>query len=210
MLQSDQLWFPSVRKSALQNCVHGHFPRAYRPPPRPSDGRRALVLDLDETLIHTSSCPPSCLTEYVRMPCGCYLLLRPGLKGFLEYAMKRFETFIYTLAERAYAEPIVRIIAPALPASHLLCRDACGVRGGRIFKDLEMLGRNLHNVIMVDDDHRTAACWQRNTLIVSPWTADPCDAALTASVPAVLEKCRRAENVQDVLGDWKTQFAFRP
>jgi import inner membrane translocase subunit TIM50 len=161
----------------------------YHPSPRPLTGTKTLVLDLDATLIHTVS----------PMKSGDFVMKRPGLNSFLTYAAENFEMFIYTYAERAYAEPVVRMIAPFLPASHVLYRDSCFLRNGRVYKDLSMLDRDMKGVILIDDNRGTASFYPGNAIVVPAWRGSPIDTILTKALPEVLERCRMVDDVRTVI-----------
>lgn len=188
----------------------------YVAPPAPS-GKKTLVLDLDETLIHSSSFPPHQLIQYftilddsiqidsentnadsTKSPQLIYIFLRPGLDEFLEYAKENFEVFVYTYAERNYAEPILDKILPDLDENHRLYRDSCitvsspsslttytsyykltaqdknGIcknKKGKysgVIKDLLMLKRNMSDVIFVDDNNYQAIRANSENTIVIP------------------------------------------
>ena len=51
--------------------------------------------------------------------------MRPGLEEFITFAKQNFEVFVYTYAERDYAEPILDYIFPDLDEDHRLYRDSC-------------------------------------------------------------------------------------
>jgi import inner membrane translocase subunit TIM50 len=158
------------------------------------------VLDLDDTLIHTQSDPfLPLLSQSTKLKTGEFLIKRPGLNSFLAYAAENFEMFIFTYADREYAEPIVRIIAPFLPTSHILYRDSCFLRNGKVYKDLDMLDRDMRNVVFVDDNKGTTAFYPKNSILIPTWKGSPIDTILTRNLPEVLEECHRTDNVQKVL-----------
>jgi RNA polymerase II subunit A small phosphatase-like protein len=173
----------------------------YHPSPRPPLGTKTLVLDLDETLIHTEHCGQS-----AKLAGGEFVLKRPGLDSFLAYAAENFETFIYTYADRAYAEPIIRMIAPSLRPSHILYRDSCFLQNGQVYKDLDMLDREMKNVILVDDNKGTASFYRDNAIVVPAWRGSPIDTILTQALPDVLERCRAAEDVRTVIAQMGPQI----
>lgn len=61
-----------------------------------------LVLDLDETLIHTFCIDPEKLNFYTR----------PGSHKFLEDMAKNYELIIFTAASEDYANPIIDYLDP--------------------------------------------------------------------------------------------------
>jgi RNA polymerase II subunit A small phosphatase-like protein len=144
--------------------------RIYCPLSLSSDERKTVVLDLDETLIHTTVHRSSLLVDLFRLLDGSYLEMGPGLRSFMNHAIENVEMFIYTFAKRSSAERIIRIIAPLLPFDRALFRDSCCVQNDRVYKDLEMLGRNLKNVVLIDDNPEIWEFYPKNTFIVKRWT----------------------------------------
>jgi len=79
----------------------------------------ALVVDLDETLVHTTThaekvknkkCHSFKLSERSRTT--YYLRERPGLCEFLHSAKEKYELYLYTLGKRSYARKALEIIDP--------------------------------------------------------------------------------------------------
>jgi hypothetical protein len=118
------------------------------------------------------------------------------LNNFLVYAAQNFEIFIFAFPEREFPEPIVKMIAPFLTESHVLYRDSGFVKNGQIYKDLEMLDREMKNVVLVDDNKRTIGFYPRNSIRVPAWKGSTIDTILTRNLPEVLEECRREGDVQ--------------
>lgn len=171
----------------------------YVPPAAPSDGRKTIILDMDETLVHASSFPPHPQTDSFKLDDGTYVFKRPGLDSFLGYCKEAFEVFIYTFAEREYAEPVLDRIAPWLDEDHRLYRDSCFIKDGSVFKDLGMLERDMKHLILVEDNKKAMKFYPKNTLVVLPWMGTPNDKELTTWVPEVLEMCHSASDVQKVI-----------
>lgn len=133
----------------FQKFMHKKKLNLYHPPPPPTSGIKTLVLDLDETLIHSSQFPPHPSVKYFMIKDDSiqindenlnspaeqdsetqafpplYIYMRPGLEDFINFAKENFEVFVYTYAERDYAEPILDYIFPELDENHRLYRDSC-------------------------------------------------------------------------------------
>lgn len=85
-------------------------------PIRPKNrNKKTLVLDLDETLVHSSFKPPE--QSDIVLPvdiegkiCYVYVLVRPGTITFLEELAKYYEIAIYTASLSKYAEPLMKIL----------------------------------------------------------------------------------------------------
>lgn len=171
----------------------------YVPPPAPEDGRKTVILDMDETLVHAAAFPPHPQTDSFKLEDSTYVYKRPGLDSFLGYCKEYFEVFIYTFAERGYAEPILDKIAPWLDEDHRLYRDSCFIKDGTVFKDLDMLGRDMQKLILIEDNKKALKFYPKNTLVVLPWMGTPNDKELTTWVPEVMEMCHAASDVQKVI-----------
>jgi CTD small phosphatase-like protein 2 len=119
-----------------------------------------LVLDLDETLIHTCSLkdhPDIVLQaqpdeESVAIPIP--LKLRPFLGEFLQRMAEVYEIIVYTASADYYAQAIIRFLDPGQEIiSGLLTRQNCmETKNGFVIKDLRII-RNfgLDSIVMVDN-----------------------------------------------------------
>ena len=117
-------------------------------------GRKTLVLDLDETLVHSSLLSISnadvVLTVQVNeVWTKVYVLLRPGWRELLSYAAQRYEVVIYTASIQVYADQLLDQLDPEKVAARLY-RDQCVVSAGTYVKDLRRLGRAMEGLILVD------------------------------------------------------------
>jgi len=77
--------------------------------------KKTLVLDLDETLVHSSFKPPEkpeivLPVEIEGKVCYVYVLIRPGAMAFLEELSEYYELVIYTASLSKYAEPLMNIL----------------------------------------------------------------------------------------------------
>ena len=73
------------------------------------------MLDLDETLVHSSFKPPE--NPDIVLPvdiegkiCHVYVLVRPGTQTFLEELAEMYELIIFTASLSKYAEPLMAIL----------------------------------------------------------------------------------------------------
>lgn len=84
-------------------------------------GRKTLVLDLDETLVHSSFKPPK--NPDIILPvdiegriCNVYVVVRPGCAKFLSEMAKYYEVAIFTASLSKYADPLMDILDEQLVA----------------------------------------------------------------------------------------------
>jgi len=82
------------------------------PQRRKEVGRKTLVLDLDETLVHSSfkHVPNADITLQIDIDgqlCTIYVLVRPFVAEFLKRMSKLYEMVIFTASLSKYAEPLM-------------------------------------------------------------------------------------------------------
>jgi RNA polymerase II subunit A small phosphatase-like protein len=104
-------------------------------------GKKTLVLDLDETLVHSSFKPPDKAdiilpVEIEGKVCYVYVLVRPGCIQFLEELSQYYEVVIYTASLSKYAEPLMRILDQGEWCSSHLYREHCTFYNGIFVKDM--------------------------------------------------------------------------
>lgn len=78
---------------------------------------KTLILDLDETLVHSSFTPipnPDITLpiQVETMIYNVYILIRPGVKYFLKEMSRIFNIVLYTASLSKYADPLVDILDP--------------------------------------------------------------------------------------------------
>jgi RNA polymerase II subunit A small phosphatase-like protein len=124
-------------------------------PPSKSPGKKTLVLDLDETLVHSSFVqePQSKFAISLSIegrPVRIYVNIRPGVPQFLERVADLYEVVVFTASLSAYADPLLDQIDTRGLISARLFRESCLFENGTYVKDLSMLGRDLKQVLIVD------------------------------------------------------------
>ena len=80
-------------------------------------GKKTLVLDLDETLVHSSFKPvpdPDHIipVEIEGRIVDVYVLKRPLMDEFLEAIANRFEIVVFTASLAKYADPLLDLLDP--------------------------------------------------------------------------------------------------
>lgn len=127
-------------------------------------GFKTLVLDLDETLVHSSTQPMTKFDMQLKVYSGgkgefinVYVRIRPYAKEFLRFASKYFEVVIFTASTRdvrfeliKYAEKILDELDTNKFIDGRLFRDHCSYHMGMYTKDLGTIGRDLKDVILID------------------------------------------------------------
>ncbi|KAK8897907.1 hypothetical protein M9Y10_000138 [Tritrichomonas musculus] len=141
-----------------------------------------IVLDLDETIVYTTSIPPvdlhnSFFTIKVKRR-KYYVQTRPYLKSFLEKASKLFNICVFTASEQIYADKIIDEILPNVKSTSRFYRDSCMCMNGYFVKNLSMVKSPLNQVLIVDDMPGSALINPKNLIKIKPWYGDKDDQAL--------------------------------
>jgi len=185
-------------------CREGWDAAHPRLPPNATRKPVTLVLDLDETLVH-SQMEPRNDADFVFdvQLCGVtstvYVKARPRMAEFLDYASERFEVVIFTASHRAYAETLLDKIDPRRTRiQHRLYRDACATVDGLYLKDLDVLGRDLSKVAIVDNTPYVFGFQPDNAIPIESWYDDPQDRELDELQP-LLDRMRNARDVRPLL-----------
>eukprot|EP00669_Euglena_mutabilis_P003618 TRINITY_DN14615_c0_g1_i1.p1 TRINITY_DN14615_c0_g1~~TRINITY_DN14615_c0_g1_i1.p1 ORF type:complete len:293 (+),score=79.47 TRINITY_DN14615_c0_g1_i1:81-959(+) len=176
--------------------------------PRALHGRNTLVLDLDETLLH-SSFEPIAADHALNIPVEgawhtVYVKLRPNLSEFLDRVSQLFEVVLLTASREVYASPVLDLVEQRRGrVHHRLYRDSCANLNGAFIKDLAYLGRPLPNVVIIDNSPVSYIFQPQNSLAISSWFSDPSDRELLSLLP-VLERLARAPSVYALLRDHRS------
>ena len=149
------------------------------PPPENPD-RISIVLDLDETLVHSSFVEIAnpdfrfMLNAYPN-PVPVYVLVRPHATEFLEKLAEKFELIIFTASNQAYADYVIDQIDPNHVVSYRLYKESCSDLNGATVKDLSLLNRELKRLIIIDNSKMASLLHPYNAVSVETWTDDKDD-----------------------------------
>jgi RNA polymerase II subunit A small phosphatase-like protein len=135
-------------------------------PPKSSkfDGMKTLVLDLDETLVHSNFSPNPRSEIIVPLELDgtshyVYVGKRPGVDEFLAHVGLKFEVVIFTASlskvkANQYADPLIDRLDAYSVVSSRLFRESCAFENGVYIKDLSRLGRDLSQTVIIDVRHK--------------------------------------------------------
>ena len=187
----------SFRHYNQSKVVGGHWEQPRK--------KHTLVLDLDETLIH--SCfkySPSDFTVGITMDGDdytAYVRKRPYVEYFLRKCCEMFHVIIWTASMKDYAQPLVAKLLEATGANTnipCLYRDDCTEIAGVHVKDLTKLKIPLDNVFIIDNSPAVAFLQPRNHIPISSWFKEVSDRSLLQMLP-FLERIQSSESIYDVL-----------
>ena len=172
-------------------------------PPKISD-KKTLVLDLDETLVHSGFIPFDCPSDVIikieldNEIHDIHVLVRPGVKEFLEKMAKKFELVIFTASLSKYADPLLDIIDKQGFCPFRLFREHCTLINTSFVKDLKRLGRDLKDIIIIDNSPISYALNPDNGLPILSWFDDKDDRELYHLTP-ILEFLADVPDVREYI-----------
>ncbi|XP_021595631.1 CTD small phosphatase-like protein 2 isoform X1 [Manihot esculenta] len=165
-----------------------------------------LVLDLDETLVHSTlePCDDADFTFTVFFNMNehtVYVKQRPFLHTFLERVAEMFEVVIFTASQSIYAAQLLDILDPDKKLiSQRVYRESCIFTDGSYTKDLTVLGVDLAKVAIIDNSPQVFRLQVNNGIPIKSWFSDPSDCALISLLP-FLETLVDADDVRPIIAN---------
>uniref|UniRef100_A0A1B6CPC4 protein-serine/threonine phosphatase n=1 Tax=Clastoptera arizonana TaxID=38151 RepID=A0A1B6CPC4_9HEMI len=179
-------------------------PRFLLPPVRHQDmHKKCMVIDLDETLVHSSFKPINNADFVVPVEIDgtihqVYVLKRPYVDEFLQRMGELYECVLFTASLAKYADPVADLLDRWGVFRARLFRESCVFHRGNYVKDLNKLGRDLQKVIIVDNSPASYIFHPDNAVPVASWFDDMTDSELLDLIP-FFEKLSKVDNVYAVL-----------
>lgn len=159
------------------------------PPQKPEfSGKKCLVLDLDETLVHSAF-------KYLRtadfvLPVdiddqihNVYVIKRPGVDEFIKRVCALYEVVIFTASVSRYGDPLLDILDKHKLIHHRLFRESCYNYEGNYIKNLSQLGRPLSEIIILDNSPASYIFHPQHAIPISSWFSDTHDNELLDIIP---------------------------
>ncbi|KAG9294048.1 hypothetical protein G9A89_000670 [Geosiphon pyriformis] len=165
---------------------------------------KTLTLDLDETLIHSTSRGSRAAAQMIEVmvdkhACLYYVYKRPHVDYFLKKVSEWYKVVIFTASMPEYADPVIDWLDPNknLITSRYF-RQSCTNRNGAYVKDLTIIEPDLSKVCLVDNSPVSYSLHEENGIPIEGWISDPKDEALLDLLP-FLDALRFTDDVRSVL-----------
>jgi len=153
--------------------------------PKHQRKEKTLVLDLDETLVHSTLK----LTDDADFkfqinipesgPKTIFVKTRPYLTQFLQYASSLFEIVVFTASPTMYANRVFDLIDPERSLiDHRMFRHHCHLHKGNYVKDLSALGRDLSKVVIIDNAVEAMGFQLHNGILIEDFMGSSSDTSL--------------------------------
>ena len=155
-----------------------------------NSGKKILVLDLDETLVHSSKEKPFpnkrnivLHSKIQNIIYTIYVIVRPFLDIFLHEMSLCYDLYIYTASLSQYAETLIKIIDKNKVIIQILNRYDCKFIKGVFFKDLSIFKKDYKDIIIVDNNPISYALNKHNGIPIITWIDNPNDKELLKLIP---------------------------
>ena len=178
--------------------------------PEKTSNKKTLVLDLDETLVHSVGgmengeggepqhdfiiqIPQSNNSSH-----DVHVMVRPHVEEFLQRMSKRFELVIFTASISKYANPLLNIVDKMGYVPFRLFREHCTLINTAFVKDLNLLGRDAKDLIILDNNPTAYSLNHYNGFPIKSWFDDKNDDELLKICP-ILEFLSYVPDVREYI-----------
>jgi len=185
---NDRFGVNSPRKSAKYQGTSVYTDDHLLPPQNEKKkGKKCLVLDLDETLVHSS---------FKQVPCDfivpvkiedktykVYVAKRPHVDEFMRRCGELYEIVIFTASLAQYADPVVDLLDIHKVVDWRLFRESCTPFKGAYVKDMGRMGRDITQIMILDNSPHSYLFNRENAIPCETWYNDKNDRELLELIP---------------------------
>eukprot|EP00794_Sanderia_malayensis_P015245 gene15245-16819_t len=174
--------------------------------------RKIMVLDLDETLVHShtdglakpsvkTSMPPDFTVKVTidRHPVRFHVHKRPHVDFFLSIVSQWYDLAVFTASMEVYGAAVTdQLDQNKGILKRRYFRQHCKVDIFGFTKDLRIISSDLSNIFIIDNSPGAYRENRHNGIPIVSWFADPSDQALLNLLP-VLDALRFTSDVRSIL-----------
>jgi RNA polymerase II subunit A small phosphatase-like protein len=166
--------------------------------------KKTLILDIDETLVHSGYTPQNRtpditlnikLNGFNRI---VYVFKRPYVDEFLQEMSNIFEIVTFTASLSQYAGPLLDELDKFHTVSHRLFRENCISQKGIFIKDLRKIGKELKNIIIIDNNPMSYITNIDNGIPILTWYDNSNDDELMKLIP-ILKYLANVDDVRPII-----------
>lgn len=197
---------PQFQKPQLNNYFNSNnvIKKVFLPQKSKNAPKKTLILDLDETLVHSSfkAFPfRSDISFQIKVDQRVHVvnvLKRPYVNEFLTKMSKIFELVIFTASVSPYANPVLDRLDQNKVISHRLYREHCIKMSDLYIKDLRKVGRSMKDVFLLDNNPISYVLNKENGLPINTWRFEKNDYELMKIIP-LMELLSKVDDVRPVI-----------
>lgn len=174
--------------------------------------RKTLVLDLDETLIHSHhdgvlrqtvkpGTPPDFVLKVVidRHPVRFFVHKRPHVDFFLDVVSQWYDLVVFTASMEIYGAAVAEKLDKNRGIlKRRYYRQHCQFEFISYTKDLSAISNDLSSIFIIDNSPGAYRSYLHNAVPIQSWFSDPTDTALLNLLP-MLDALRFVTDVRSVL-----------
>ena len=174
--------------------------------------KKIMVLDLDETLIHSHhdgvarptvkpSTPPDFILRVTidRHPVRFYVHKRPHVDFFLDTISEWFDLIVFTASMEVYGSAVAdKLDRNKGMLKRRYYRQHCRMDIGGFSKDLGVICQDMTRIFILDNSPGAYRGNPDNAIPIVSWFADPSDTALLNLLP-FLDSLRFTNDVRSIL-----------
>jgi Dullard-like phosphatase family protein len=167
-----------------------------------------IVLDMDETLLHTKEHWPFGFERLdvvtLRFPDSAevlYSIIRPYARELITRLGPLCELVLWTAGEEGYAGNVMTSVDTSNNISHFIYRDSRWFTMPNYIKSLKRLGRPMDKVLIVDNSEFVCIADSQNSIVIEDFFGNPHDKLLVALEGMLLELIRSGKSVPTFLAE---------
>lgn len=188
----------------LFSCFHKPNTKLVHQSKINSKKKKYLVLDLDETLVHTMTDDKQNYTHKLQIYienqlCTFYVHERPHLHEFMKYVCDWYHVIIFTASIATYADQVIDRIDRTHRIHSRYYRNHCKKEGDQYIKDLSVLKVDLAKCILVDNSHVCYSVNPENAYPIEPYLGDDENDQELLHLLRILDGLRFVDDVRSLL-----------